>query len=146
MDHQWGNFVAAGWGGWDWYGGQLADGRDVALFAGRDRSGVTVITYGTLVGRDGVAKHLAPDAIAIEPVGEWTSPRTAIRYPSGWRVRVPDERLDLLWLPQLDDQELDTRASTGVVYWEGAVALLDAGTRAELGRGYVELTGYGGGT
>jgi predicted secreted hydrolase len=40
----------------------------------------------------------------------------------------------------MDDQELDARASTGTVYWEGAVrASLDG---RPAGRGYLELTGY----
>jgi predicted secreted hydrolase len=41
----------------------------------------------------------------------------------------------------MDDQELDARASTGTVYWEGAVRALSGGR--EIGRGYLELTGYG---
>jgi predicted secreted hydrolase len=41
----------------------------------------------------------------------------------------------------MDDQELDSRASTGVVYWEGAVTASAAGR--SVGRGYLELTGYG---
>jgi predicted secreted hydrolase len=43
--------------------------------------------------------------------------------------------------PLMDDQESDTRASVGAVYWEGAVrALRD---NKPVGRGYLELTGYG---
>ena len=41
----------------------------------------------------------------------------------------------------MDDQELDSRASTGTIYWEGAVRALAIGR--EAGRGYLELTGYG---
>ena len=41
----------------------------------------------------------------------------------------------------MDDQELDARASTGTLYWEGAVRVESPdGAR---GRGYLELTGYG---
>jgi predicted secreted hydrolase len=40
----------------------------------------------------------------------------------------------------MDDQELDARVSTGTIYWEGAVRALAAGR--EVGRGYLELTGY----
>jgi predicted secreted hydrolase len=41
----------------------------------------------------------------------------------------------------LDAQELDSRSSTGTVYWEGLSDLLDAeGQR--VGRGYLEMTGY----
>ena len=43
--------------------------------------------------------------------------------------------------PLFDDQELDSRASTGTIYWEGAVRASVAGR--EVGRGYLELTGYG---
>ena len=41
----------------------------------------------------------------------------------------------------MDDQELDSRGSTGAVYWEGEVRLVEAGR--ERGRGYLEMTGYG---
>jgi predicted secreted hydrolase len=42
--------------------------------------------------------------------------------------------------PLQDDQELDSRQSTGAVYWEGAVSVSRDGKPA--GRGYLELTGY----
>ena len=50
--------------------------------------------------------------------------------------------IDYAVSPMMDDQELDSRASTGTVYWEGAVRVTQAGHLA--GRGYLELTGYGG--
>jgi len=40
-----------------------------------------------------------------------------------------------------DDQELDSRASTGTIYWEGLSLLLDGAGR-RIGRGYLEMTGY----
>jgi predicted secreted hydrolase len=42
--------------------------------------------------------------------------------------------------PLMEDQENDTRASTGTIYWEGAVRALQDGKA--VGRGYLELTGY----
>jgi predicted secreted hydrolase len=54
------------------------------------------------------------------------------------RVRAGDLELDLE--PLMDDQELDARASTGTIYWEGAVRALRGGRR--IGFGYLELTGY----
>jgi predicted secreted hydrolase len=59
-----------------------------------------------------------------------------------WRVQVGDRRYRVE--PLMNDAELDSRATTGVLYWEGAVRLLDDATGRELGRGYLELTGYGG--
>ena len=41
----------------------------------------------------------------------------------------------------IDNQELDSRASTGAIYWEGLSELLDADGRV-VGRGYLEMTGY----
>jgi predicted secreted hydrolase len=142
MDHQWGDFLVLGGGGWDWFAGSLSDGRDITLSLIRDETGTTVLAYGTLVDAEGEAHHLPPGSFAVTPTGSWTSRRTGITYPSGWRLEIPSERVDLLWRPLLEDQELDTRASTGVIYWEGAVSLHDTATRADLGRGYVELTGY----
>jgi predicted secreted hydrolase len=43
----------------------------------------------------------------------------------------------------LDEQELDSRPSTGAIYWEGVSDLLDANGR-RVGRGYLEMTGYAG--
>jgi predicted secreted hydrolase len=142
MDHQWGDFLVLGGGGWDWFAANLRDGRDLTFSLIRNEQGQTVLGYGTLVTAAGESRHLPPAAFTLAPTGSWTSPRTGITYPSGWRLTLPGESIDLLVEPLLPDQELDTRASTGVIYWEGAVRLLDAATRADQGRGYVELTGY----
>ena len=46
--------------------------------------------------------------------------------------------------PTIADQELDTRASTGVIYWEGSQRVLATRNGIALdGEAYVELTGYG---
>ena len=50
--------------------------------------------------------------------------------------------VDITLEPLMNDQELDSRASVGTIYWEGAVRALAGGR--EIGRGYLELTGYGG--
>jgi predicted secreted hydrolase len=42
--------------------------------------------------------------------------------------------------PEIADAELDARASTGTIYWEGPVAV----TGTSAGEGYLELTGYSG--
>jgi predicted secreted hydrolase len=41
----------------------------------------------------------------------------------------------------IDNQELDSRASTGAIYWEGLSELLDSNGRL-AGHGYLEMTGY----
>jgi predicted secreted hydrolase len=48
------------------------------------------------------------------------------------------------WLVEelLDALELDSRASTGTIYWEGLSDLREADSGKLRGRGYLEMTGY----
>jgi hypothetical protein len=41
----------------------------------------------------------------------------------------------------IDNQELDSRASTGGVYWEDLSDLFDSNGK-KAGRGYLEMPGY----
>jgi predicted secreted hydrolase len=143
MDHQWGNFVSLAGAGWDWFSIQLDNRTEYMLYVIRDQAKRPLATVGTIVGRDGAAQAIAPAAIHIQAMGMWTSPHTGGVYPSGWRVTISSQQLDLTLTPQLLDQELVTAASTGVAYWEGAVAISGSlGGASVSGLGYVELTGY----
>jgi predicted secreted hydrolase len=143
FDHQWGDFITVGGGGWDWFAVNLADGTDLTLSLVRDADGSYPLVYGTLVAPDGATTHLPRDAFQVEATGRWHSPATGADYPAGWRVTLPDRQLTIELTPTVADQELDTRASTGVVYWEGSqiVRATRAG-RPLGGEAYVELTGY----
>jgi len=143
FDHQWGNFLVVGAGGWDWFSAQLDDGSDLTLSLVRDDRGHVPLAYGTYVDREGRATHLPPERFQVEATGSWTSPHSGAPYPMGWHVVLKDPSLDLTLTPVLQDQELDTGRTTGATYWEGEVTI--AGTAAGVpvaGRGYVELTGY----
>jgi predicted secreted hydrolase len=64
-------------------------------------------------------------------------------YPAGWRIEVPSEDLVIELEPTVANQELDTRPTSGVVYWEGSqVVSARRGSKALGGEAYVELTGY----
>ena len=120
FDHQWGDFIAVGGGGWDWFAVNLDDGTDLTLSLVRDR-GRDLPARLRHAGR--ARRHdAAPagEAFTVEPIDQWTSPRSGATYPSGWRIQVPDEALDLIVTPTVLDQELDTRTTTGVIYWEGS--------------------------
>jgi predicted secreted hydrolase len=142
FDHEWGTSeLGAGVVGWDWLGLRLADGRELMLYRLRAADGSAArLSAGTLVERDGTARRLAVDDFTLEPLSWWSSPRTAARYPARVHVRVPGAGLDLEVRPEIPDAELDARASTGTVYWEGPVAV----TGTVAGEGYFELTGYAG--
>lgn len=142
FDHQWGNFLGSATGGWDWFSAQLSDGSEFTLSVLRSDGQRVVGGYGTYVDPLGNAVHLDFAAMSVRVLEHWTSPTTRVTYPSGWRVILPLQGLDLRITPVLHDQELDTRATTGNIYWEGAMRVTDASTSSPRGRGYVELTGY----
>jgi predicted secreted hydrolase len=143
LDHEWSSEVMAPDAqGWDWTGINFDDGSALMAFRMRSRSGGLVWSAATLRTADGRVRTYRPEEIRFEPLRTWTSPRTNARYPVAMRVTVGDRIVTLA--PLFDDQELDSRASTGTVYWEGAVrAHAGAGADgAPVGRGYLELTGY----
>ena len=143
FDHQWGDFISVGGGGWDWFAVNLEDGTDLTVSLVRAGDGTYPLVYGTLVAPDGTTRHLDRDAFSVEVTDTWTSPSTAAAYPAGWTIRVPGEDLDIRLRPTVAQQELDTRATTGVVYWEGSQVVTATRDGMPLaGEAYVELTGY----
>ncbi|HET9851814.1 MAG TPA: lipocalin-like domain-containing protein [Candidatus Limnocylindrales bacterium] len=144
FDHQWGDFVSVG-GGWDWFAVNLDDGTNLTLSVVRDAEGQPVLEYGSLQQGGPAAtpsKNLDPGAFTVESIGSWTSPHTGRTWPSGWRIAL-EEGLEIELRPTVLDQELDTRATTGVAYWEGSqVVRATRDGKAIGGEAYVELTRY----
>jgi len=139
LDHEWSSeYLAAEAAGWDWIGLNLADGGALMAFRMRDKQGGTLWAGGSLRAADGRLRVLAPGEVRFEPLRRWRSPRTQAEYPVALRVQAGDMHFELE--PMMDDQELDSRASTGTIYWEGAVRAKSGGRL--LGQGYLELTGY----
>jgi predicted secreted hydrolase len=139
LDHEWSSeYLAPEAAGWDWVGLNLADGGALMAFRMRDKQGGTLWAGGSLRAADGRVRVLAPGDVTFEVRRRWRSPRTQAEYPVALRLRAGDAAFELE--PMLDDQELDARASTGTLYWEGAVRL--EGPDGTQGRGYLELTGY----
>jgi predicted secreted hydrolase len=139
FDHEWSSqSLAADASGWDWTGINFDDGSALMVLRMRDLSGHPLWSEGTLRAADGTTRQLARDELSFTPLRKWRSPRTDVEYPVAMRVRAGGAEYTLE--PLLDDQELDSRGNTGTVYWEGAVRVSQSGR--ELGRGYLELTGY----
>ena len=139
MDHEFGTSALGSDAlGWDWFGLQLDDERELMVGQIRPANGDKDPYFGgVLVNPDGSTEFLPAEAITIEATGEWTSPHTGATYPAGWNITVtlPDEPLRLTVTPQIADQELN---GGGIAYWEGTVRLSGDAT----GYGYAELTGY----
>jgi predicted secreted hydrolase len=139
LDHEWSSeYLAPEAAGWDWIGINLADGGALMAFRIRNRDGGDLWAGGTLRDASGRTRVFAPHDIRFQPLRSWRSPRTNAEYPVAMEVTAGPIKLRLD--PLMPDQELDSRASTGTIYWEGAVRAMQDG--AEAGRGYLELTGY----
>ena len=138
-DHQWGDFELDSYAGWDWFSLQLDDQTEVMIYLIREPNGSYSTRAGSFIDKQGRVTALEADDFSLQETGEtWTSESTGAVYPMGWTLSVPSKKLELSITPRLLNQEMDTRATTGIVYWEGAVAIYGSHT----GKGYVELTNY----
>lgn len=140
MDHEFSTSALGGDAlGWDWFGLQFDDDREMMLGQIRLNDGGRDPNFGgLLVNPDGSTRYLPADSFTLTPTGTWTSPHSGGVYPSGFEVSVnigEAEPLRFTLTPLLADQELH---GGGIVYWEGSVRISGDVT----GYGYVELTGY----
>lgn len=139
LDHEWSSQVLApDAAGWDWAGINLDDGGALMAFQIRARDGSKLWAHATLRDGAGRVTQYGADQVSFTPRTLWRSPRTGARYPVAVTIATGPLRWQLQ--PLQPDQELDSRRSTGAVYWEGAVTAERDGRRR--GRGYLELTGY----
>ncbi|HZV92606.1 MAG TPA: carotenoid 1,2-hydratase [Caldimonas sp.] len=140
LDHEWSDsFLAPDAVGWDWIGMNLDDGAALTAFQIRRADGTTLWAGGSHRPRGGPTRNFAPHEVTFEAERRWTSPATRAIYPVRSRIVTPAGRFVVAAL--LDDQEIDSRASSGAVYWEGLSDLLVAQGR-RVGGGYLEMTGY----
>ncbi|WP_119072989.1 lipocalin-like domain-containing protein [Aggregatilinea lenta] len=141
MDHEFStSALASNAVGWDWFGLQIDDNRELMLGQIRLQDGGTDPAFsGMLILPDGSTRKLDAADFTITPVSTWTSPHTGATYPAAWDISVDTgeaQPLRLSVTPLVDDQEL----IEGISYWEGAVRIEGDAT----GYGYAELTGYTG--
>ncbi len=140
LDHEWSSSVLAeNASGWDWLGINLDDGSALTAFQIRRRDGATPIhTYASLRAAGGAIQMFESKHVRFTRISQWTSPRTRAAWPVVQQLDIGSRRFTTR--PLMNDQELDSRMTTGAVYWEGASELLEDGRR--VGRGYLEMTGY----
>jgi len=139
FDHEWSSsLLMDGAVGWDWIGVNLLDGSSLMAFRMRDATGKTL--FSEWDWRDAQGKVIEQHQnVKWQPVGFWLSPRSLVEYPAMFTLQVAGR--EFILQPLMADQEVDARASTGGFYYEGAVELKE--NDKVLGRGYLELTGYG---
>jgi len=141
LDHEWSDeYLPPEAVGWDWVGFNLDDGGALMCFRLRRADGSALWAGGSRRDADGRVRTFAPDELRFTPLRWWTSGTSQARYPVQWTIDTPAGRFTVRTL--MDAQELDGRMSNGAVYWEGLSDLLDERGR-RVGRGYLEMTGYG---
>lgn len=124
--------------GWDWFALQLRDGTDIMYYQLRQRDGgVDPHSRGSARLPDGRQVDLPATAVRLRPLEHWTSPQGA-RYPVAWSLELLPLGRALEVRARFPEQLMDL----SVRYWEGAVEVREAGGGQELGRGYLEMTGY----
>jgi predicted secreted hydrolase len=141
LDHEWSSAVLAPEAaGWDWVGMNFDDGSALTAFEIRPRAAgdAAIHAYAALRPRGEPLRTYGPDEVRFTPIDAWTSPRTHARWPVGQQLRVGDRTFRTQ--PLMNDQELDSRRTSGTVYWEGASRLFESDR--PVGRGYLEMTGY----
>lgn len=145
MDHEFGsNQLTEDQVGWDWFSIQLENKTEIMIYLIRRKDGsVDPYSSGTLVYENGTKRHLDLKNFKVEVLERWKSPKSGGNYPIQWKVHIPAEEITLEIIPFFPEQELDTKKSTKVTYWEGAVQVRGARkTKPVGGFGYVEMTGY----
>jgi predicted secreted hydrolase len=139
LDHEWSSqALDPDAAGWDWVGANLADGSALMAFQIRSKQGGKLWAHATLRDAKGKVTQFEPGQVSFTPQARWKSPRTNAVYPVATTIVTGDTRWQITPLQQ--DQELDSRRSTGALYWEGAVTISRDGVLA--GHGYLELVGY----
>jgi len=140
LDHEWSEELLHPEAvGWDWIGMNLDDGSALTAFRLRKQDGSALWDGGSFRSPQGGLYVFSHGETQFSPQRRWSSPLSQASYPVEWIVRTPADFYTVKAV--IDNQELDSRASTGAIYWEGLSDLFDSNGK-RVGRGYLEMTGY----
>jgi predicted secreted hydrolase len=145
MDHEFSTApLEPGIIGWDWFSLQLSDQTEIMLFLLRnEQGGFNPASSGTFIDVSGKPVHLTKNDFRVEVLDYWKSPRSQAVYPVRWRLTFSPLAIQLNARANIFDQEMQTQATTGVIYWEGSISIEGSVGKYPLkGAGYAELTGY----
>nr|WP_246057621.1 lipocalin-like domain-containing protein [Leptospira gomenensis] len=156
MDHEWSSpfdseiktKLSDRTNSWDWICILFEDGSELTVFNFRESQRSVSESFGTYRSKNGnvIRFEKEKEISFLHDSKFWKSERTGKRYPLYWNLRThpssKEAEFDLKIEPFFEDQEFDSRPTTGFSYWEGAVKIF--GTRAGKtvrGTGYLELKG-----
>ncbi len=140
LDHEWSQaLLHSDAVGWDWIGMNLLDGSALTAFRLRDKAGGALWDGGSFRTAGARPYVFSKGEVVFKRVRQWKSPLSQASYGVEWIVQTPADFYTVKAV--IDNQELDSRLSTGAIYWEGLSDLFDSNGK-HVGRGYLEMTGY----
>jgi predicted secreted hydrolase len=130
--------------GWDWFSIQLDNNTELMAYFLRKKDGsFSNASSATFVTVSGDSIHLTHEDMDLKTMKTWKSNQTGGIYPSRWRLKIPQLKLELEIKSIVPDQEMQTPETAGVTYWEGSVSVEGVmNGQVVSGMGYTELTGY----
>ncbi len=132
LDREWASQpLAATQVSWDWFSMVFDDGARMMGFVLHDSDGGDY-TQATWITPDG--QTIAYPDGAFEATAMQRSAVAGRDVPTGWRVKLPEQGVDVTVTALNPQAWMDT----SVPYWEGPVTILGS----HSGRGYLEMTGY----
>ena len=140
MDHEISsNQLGSNQSGWDWAGIQLDNGTSIMFYrlrladGTRDRNSIAYYV-------DNLGKIIKSTKVFnIKILSTWISSTTKIKYPSIIELNIDKDIYTIE--PTLDSQEINSKGSGGLSYWEGSCRVRDLRGKI-IGNAYLELTGY----
>ncbi|MBY5991623.1 lipocalin-like domain-containing protein [Ferrimonas balearica] len=134
LDREWSSALLDDrFGGWDWMGLQLDDGRNLMLFCLLPRSSGERHCDGSLIAETGEVITLVNERIQWDALAHVDL--EGARYPVKWQITLPSHDISL----QVATRSRDQLNRLGVQYWEGPVEV----SGSVSGRGFVEMTARG---
>ena len=148
MDHEISSSqLGQGLVGWDWTCMQLDDGTEVKAYRLRNEDG-SADRWSAIywIDQSGNVEKVYAGDFSWNEEAKWQSPNSRLSYPTTVRIKANHPArgsVEYLLRPLLDNQEFLGNRSDNA-YWEGACRVIDSAGE-DIGRGYLELAGYGGG-
>lgn len=143
MDHEFGSGqLGTSQTGWDWFGLPLGTKGALMIYRLRDPQRGDYLS-GTYINAEAEVFPLNAGEIELKSSQTWKSSTSQASYPLHWEIRIPRFALNLNINASFPPQELVTKRSTQITYWEGSVTV-----RGKIGAhdvdtmGYLEMTGY----
>lgn len=132
MDHQWGNWKLSD-DKWNWLSIQLKDNTELTIF----HFPKTRNKFATITDKNSEIK--ITKNLTLKPLKYWKSPKTKIKYPVSWLIKIPKEKLNLEIIPNYKAQEM----LTNFKYWEGSCSVEGTKDKKPIsGQAFMELAGY----